>query len=92
MSKWWSSATIYPLDLKEEPMNPKLFDYDAVNGDFLGNLLAEKLYGDMDSFCQSIVQRFEKKTPWNWNLKYTLQLYSNFWSTIYLNFWVGQGC
>ena len=42
-------------------MNPKLFDYDAVNGEILGNLLEEKLYGDMDSFCQSIVQRFEKK-------------------------------
>ena len=65
------SYNISPLDLKEEPMNPKLFDYDAVNGEILGNLLEEKLYGDMDSFCQSIVQRFEKK-----NMKLDFKIYT----------------
>ena len=42
--------------LKEEPMNPKLFDYDAVNGDFLGNFLEKKSIGDTYSYYQSIVQ------------------------------------
>ena len=76
-------------------MNPTLFDYDAVNGDFLGNLLAEKLYGDMDSFCQSIVQRFEKKTPMKLEFKiYTTTLFKFLAYNIctYLNFRVGQGC